>query len=80
MPTALKKVGMQPLLKRSLDPEVYENYCPVSNIPILGKVFQRGLAKQLQVCLEGADYLNSFWSGFRLGFGTEASLVVLTVR
>lgn len=45
MATALKKTATIPFLKKpSLDPEVLENYRPVSTIPLLGKVTERLVA------------------------------------
>lgn len=54
---------MRPLLrKRLLDPSVLANYCPVLNVPFVGKVVEQGVAEQLQAFLE--DILDLFQSGF----------------
>ncbi|XP_061477607.1 uncharacterized protein LOC133381973, partial [Rhineura floridana] len=69
---------IRPILKKpSLDPQDLNNFRPVSNLPFMGKVIERVVAKQLQTHLEEADYLDPFQSGFRTGHGTETALVAL---
>ena len=50
------------------------NYQPVANLPYLGKVLERVVAGQLQ---NETDFLDSFQSGFRMGFCMETALVTL---
>ena len=48
MPSTLKIALVEPLLKeQSLDPEVLNNYRPVSNLPFLSKVIERIFAERL---------------------------------
>lgn len=54
------------------------NYCPVVNIPLLGKVLRKVKAVQLQTCLEGTDDLELFQFGFKPGHSIEIALVTLT--
>uniref|UniRef100_A0A670IWM0 Reverse transcriptase domain-containing protein n=1 Tax=Podarcis muralis TaxID=64176 RepID=A0A670IWM0_PODMU len=78
-PGELKEVLVCPLLKKtSLDPLDLSNYCPVSNLPYLGKVIERAVAEQLGRFLEETSTLDPFQSDFRPGFGTETALVALT--
>ncbi|XP_061466651.1 uncharacterized protein LOC133377174 [Rhineura floridana] len=78
VPDCLKEAVVRPLLKKSsLDPENFNNYRPVANVPFLGKVLERVVADQLQTLLDETDYLDPFQSGFRPGFGTETALVAL---
>lgn len=53
------------------------NYCPMANIPFLGKIFEWVIAVQLQAVLEVTDYLEQFQSGFRPSLGTEMALIAL---
>ena len=60
-----------------MDPRLVVNYRPVANLPNLGKVLERVVARQLQALLDETDFLDPFQSGFRPGFGTETALVAL---
>uniref|UniRef100_A0A803TLI7 Reverse transcriptase domain-containing protein n=1 Tax=Anolis carolinensis TaxID=28377 RepID=A0A803TLI7_ANOCA len=78
-PDNLKEVRVRPLLKKpSLDPMTLANYCPVSNLPFLGKMIERAVLGQLQQFLEDTAGLDPFQSGFRPGHGTETVLVAIT--
>lgn len=69
---------MTPLLKKSsLDKRDPANYCPVSNLPFLSKITEQAVSRLLHVFLDKTSALNSFPSGFRLGFGTQTALVAL---
>lgn len=51
----------------------------VTNIPFLDKVFKAMVATQLQTVLDDTDYLDTFWSCFKLCCGTQAALATLIV-
>ncbi|KAF7238280.1 Raftlin, partial [Varanus komodoensis] len=76
VPTPLKEVVIQPILKKaSLNPEVAVNFRLVANIPFLGKVLEQVVAGQLQTLLDEMDYLDPF--SLRPGYSTESALVTL---
>ena len=78
VPGRLKEAVVRPLLKKSsLDRENLNNYRPVANVPVLGKVLERMVEGQLQTLLNETDYLDPFQSGFRPGFGTGTAVVAL---
>lgn len=66
--------------KPSLDSIILDNFCPVSNLPFLGKVVDKVVVKQLQRTLDEADYLDLFQLGFRQQqqqHGRETALIML---
>lgn len=68
---------MHPLLKRpSLDPVNLDNYCPVSNSPLLGNIVDRQREDHF-FTLKGIDYLDSFQSRSGHGYRTEIALIAL---
>lgn len=69
---------MRPLLKKfTLDPAGPANYCPVSNLSFLGKVFEREVADQLQMYLDETTLLDPYQSGVQPSYGTETAWVAL---
>ena len=53
VPSALKSSRIVPLLKKAtLDPDNLQSYRPISNLPLLAKVLERIVTKQLQGYLE----------------------------
>lgn len=51
-----------------MDPTILDNFLPVSNLPLLGKMVEKLIWLQFQRTLEEADY-------FRIGFGIEAVFI-----
>ena len=76
VPTGLKKAQVTPLLKKTgLDVNVLKNYRPVSNIPFIGKVLEKVVAKQLTQHLRDHDLGDDLQSAYRLGCSTETALM-----
>ena len=66
----------KPLLKKAnLDPNCLKNYRPVSNLPILSKVLERIVLKQLLQHLESHCLLEPFQSAYRKCHSTETALL-----
>ncbi len=79
VPSTLKTAVIRPLLKKStLDPEDFDNYRPISNLPFLSKVLEKVFAAQLLVHLKQNKLFEKFQSGFRSGHSTETALVRVT--
>lgn len=68
---------MHALLKSpSLDPVNLDNYCPVSNSPLLGNLVERQGEDHFFTFKE-IDYLDSFQSRSSHGYRTEIALIAL---
>lgn len=53
------------------------DYQPISNLPFLAKVVEKGIGQQLQRFLEEMDYLGLFQCGFRPQYNRESACVML---
>uniref|UniRef100_A0A6Q2XW77 Reverse transcriptase domain-containing protein n=1 Tax=Esox lucius TaxID=8010 RepID=A0A6Q2XW77_ESOLU len=79
VPASLKTAFIKPLLKKpSLDPEVFANYRPISNLPFLSKVLEKVVSVQLHNHLITNSLYEKFQSGFHSGHSTETALVRVT--
>ena len=56
-------------------PQSNENYRPVSVLPVLSKVFEKLIPKQLNSCIR--SYLSDFLCGYRQGFSTQHVFIKL---
>ena len=75
-PDSLKITTVKPLLKKNnLDPSVFNNYRPISNLPFLGKVLEKVVHKQLEIFLHINKIHDKFQSGFRKNHSTETTLL-----
>ena len=75
VPSTFKVAVITPLLKKTnLDPEVLQNYRPISNLPFLSKLLERTVASQFTDFLSKNNLLDPFQSGFRTFHSTETAL------
>ncbi len=76
VPPALKISRITPLLKKSsLDPESLQNYRPISNLPLLAKIMERVVARQLQKYLSENNLYAQMQSAYRCFHSTETALL-----
>ena len=79
VPSSLKLAYIHPLFKKpSLDPDVLQNYRPVSNLPFLSKVLERVAFSQLATYLLNNHLLDSRQSAYRPHHSVETLLVNLS--
>lgn len=75
-PAAFKTSVVKPLLKKSnLDPNIFNNYRPVSNLPFLSKILEKLVFNQLNDFLNSINILEKYQSGFRMNHSTETALL-----
>jgi len=75
VPALLKTAYITPLLKKpGSDVDVAENYRPVSNLPVVSKLLERAVCKQLQSHLDAAGLMPTMQSAYRKGHSTETAL------
>ena len=73
-PDCLKEANVTPIFKKD-DPLDKENYCPGSILPLLPKVFEKRIYKQLSNYME--SFLSSILCGFRKAYNTQHPLFKL---
>ena len=73
-PSNLKLADTATIFKKK-DPQAKENYRPVSALPVLSKVFESLMQKQINSFI--TDYLSDFFCGYRQGFSTQHALINL---
>ncbi|XP_076601118.1 uncharacterized protein LOC143329205 [Chaetodon auriga] len=75
-PAAFKTSVVKPLLKKSnLDPNIFNNYRPVSNLPFLSKILEKLVFNQVNDFLNSINILEKYQSGFRMNHSTETALL-----
>ena len=76
VPSSFKKALVTPLLKKStLNPEVMNNYRPVSNLPFVSKVLERVVLRRLLNHLDVTNQHEPHQSAYRPLHSTETALV-----
>ena len=76
-PSCLKHVDVTPLHKKC-NKSLKKNYRPVSILPILSKVFERSIFKQMLSFLD--DIFSKSQYGFKKGFSTQQYLLALSEK
>ena len=69
----LKISRVTPVFKKG-DSSAANNYCPISNLVVLNKIFEKLIYKRLIHFLENHNILINKQYGFRRGLGTEDAL------
>ena len=72
-PEELKTGKITPIFKKG-NPELIENYRPVSTLPIFGKIFEKLIYTRLYDFFTSKDTLSDKQFGFRKGHSTSAAL------
>ena len=65
------------LKKPSLDQNVLKNYRSISNLPFLSKILEKVVLHQLLAHLQENNLCNPFQSVYRVGHGTETTLLCI---
>ena len=73
-PTKLKNADITPIHEK-LETIFPENYRPVSILPVVSKIFERLMQKQMKNHIE--KYLSPFLCGYRKGFNAQYALVAM---
>jgi hypothetical protein len=74
-PACFKDAFLTPILKKSGLPETEpSSFRPISNLPVISKLLERLIAKQLVTFVEGNHLLPCTQSGFRRGHSTETAI------
>ena len=76
MPTELKRAHVRPRLKKSsLDPDVLNNYRPVSNLPFVSNIIEKVVDARLEEHLRANDLHEPLQSAYRKHHSTETALI-----
>ena len=71
-PDELKLADVTPIFKKNDTPKL-ENYRPVSVLPVISKVFERIMQKQIATHIE--NYLSPYLCGYIKGYSTQTALI-----
>ena len=73
-PNDLKLADVTPIFKK-VDSSDVKNYRPISVLPVMSKVFERILQKQITEYID--KFMSPYLCGFRKGFSTQHALLAL---
>jgi len=77
-PSAFKQAFITPALKKpGLDAAKVLSYRPISNLPVVSKLLEQIVARQLDDYLKSSDLLLSLQSRFRSGSSTETAVLCM---
>jgi len=75
-PSCLKSAVVKPLLKKaSLNPDIFKNYRPVSNLSFLSKVIEKAIASRLISHMKENGQLDKMQSAYKSSHSTETALL-----
>ena len=74
-PTDCQIAKLKPLFKNT---SLRKNYCPISLLPLISKIFEKVVHDQMHAFLDENKILYKFQSGFRRNFSTDLSLSYLS--
>jgi len=75
-PAGFKKAFITPTVKKpGMDTTDVSSYRPISNLPVLSKLLQRLVVRQLMDYLQSTDLLPANQSGFRPGHSTKTAVL-----
>ena len=79
VPASLKEAWVTPILKKpSLDPENFNNFRPISNLPFLAKTLEKVVSSQLQDHVKTYSLHDKFQSAYRPANSTETAMLHIT--
>eukprot|EP00064_Thunnus_orientalis_P004581 superscaffoldBa00000419_g4593 len=79
VPTCFKTASVTPALKKhGLDPDVYDNFRPISNPPFFSKLQERVVADQLHQHMSNNMLFETLQSAYRKHHSTEIALIKIT--
>ena len=79
VPPSLKRAYVSPLIKKpNADPDVLQNYRPISNLPFLFKIIERVASSQIQRYISKNKLEGDRQSAYRKQHSTETALLRLT--
>ena len=79
VPLTLKQAFITPILKKpTLDPDSLANYRPISQLPLLSKILEKIVAKQLNTFITTHSILNDHRSAYLHGKSTETALTLIS--
>ena len=73
-PNELKLADLTPVFKKE-KPLKSKNYRPVSVLPVVSKIFERIMDKQMSLYVD--NFLSQYLCGYRKGFSTQQALLSL---
>ena len=74
-PSELKWSSIRPLIKKAqINPEIYKNYRPVSNLLYISKIIERLVASQIIEHLDNDNLWEPLQSAYRKYHSTETAL------
>ena len=75
-PASFKSAVVLPLIKKpGLDPQVFKNYRPVSNLSFLSKLIEKVISSRILKHIADNELIDKFQSVYRCGHSTETALL-----